>query len=151
MRRCGSRLARLGLVSRRGGARCRRRSGSRWRQVLEEIGPRLRGLRSDPAVQELLADPAVVAMLENGDTLGLLAHPKFRELVSRISSPPRRDAARERALEEREIRVGRVGRDLAGQADQLEARRLVAGLRRGELGAGDRIRVGVRRSHGESG
>lgn len=55
-------------------------------QVLEEIGPRLRGLHRDPAVQELLADPAVVAMLENGDTLGLLAHPKFRELVSRLSA-----------------------------------------------------------------
>jgi hypothetical protein len=57
-------------------------------QVLEEIGPRLRGLHRDPAVQELLADPAVVAMLENGDTLGLLAHPKFRELVSRLSAAP---------------------------------------------------------------
>ena len=57
-------------------------------QVLEEIGPRLRGLRSDPAVQELLADPAVVAMIESGDTLGLLAHPKFRELVNRVSAGP---------------------------------------------------------------
>jgi uncharacterized membrane protein required for colicin V production len=57
-------------------------------QVLEQIGPRLRGLHRDPAVQELLADPAVVAMLESGDTLGLLAHPKFRELVSRVSAAP---------------------------------------------------------------
>ena len=57
-------------------------------QVLEEIGPRLRGLHRDPAVQQLLADPAVVAMLESGDTLGLLANPKFRELVSRVSAAP---------------------------------------------------------------
>ncbi|HKA14955.1 MAG TPA: hypothetical protein VKH41_08055, partial [Myxococcota bacterium] len=58
--------------------------------VFREIAPRLRGLRSDPAVKELLADPAVVAMLENGDTIGLLAHPKFRELVGRLSAPAQR-------------------------------------------------------------
>jgi uncharacterized membrane protein required for colicin V production len=55
-------------------------------QALEEIGPRLRALRDDPAMKELLADPAVVAMAQNGDTLGLLLHPKFRELVSRIGA-----------------------------------------------------------------
>jgi uncharacterized membrane protein required for colicin V production len=55
-------------------------------QALEEIGPRLRELRDDPAMQELLADPAVVAMAQNGDTLGLLLHPKFRALVSRIGA-----------------------------------------------------------------
>ena len=62
-------------------------------QVLEEIGPRLRDLRSDPAVQELLADPAVVARIQSGDTLGLLADPRFRALVSRLSAapPPSRD------------------------------------------------------------
>ena len=56
--------------------------------TFEQIAPRLRGLNNDPAVRDLLADPAVVAMLENGDTLGLLAHPKFRELVSRVSAAP---------------------------------------------------------------
>jgi uncharacterized membrane protein required for colicin V production len=56
-------------------------------QALEEIGPRLRGLRDDPAMQELLADPEVVAMAQNGDTLGLLLHPKFRALVSRVGAP----------------------------------------------------------------
>jgi hypothetical protein len=58
-------------------------------QVFEEIGPRLRGLRDDPAVKELLADPEVVAKLQSGDTIGLLAHAKFRELVARISTPPK--------------------------------------------------------------
>jgi uncharacterized membrane protein required for colicin V production len=57
-------------------------------QVFDEIGPRLRGLRNDPAVKELLADPDVVAKLQSGDTIALLAHPKFRELVARISAPP---------------------------------------------------------------
>jgi uncharacterized membrane protein required for colicin V production len=58
-------------------------------QVLNEIGPRLRGLRRDPSVKELLADPGVVAKLQSGDTIGLLAHPKFRELAARISAPPK--------------------------------------------------------------
>jgi uncharacterized membrane protein required for colicin V production len=57
-------------------------------EVLAQIGPHLRGLRSDPAVQELLSDPKVVAMIQDGDTLGLLAHPGFRALVDRISSAP---------------------------------------------------------------
>jgi uncharacterized membrane protein required for colicin V production len=55
-------------------------------QVLGVIGPRLRGLRDDPAVQELLADPAVVAMVQSGDTIGLLANPRIRQLVSRLSA-----------------------------------------------------------------
>jgi hypothetical protein len=57
-------------------------------QVLEEVGPRLRDLRSDPALQDLLADPAVVAMIQSGDTLGLVSHPGFRELVDRIMAAP---------------------------------------------------------------
>jgi uncharacterized membrane protein required for colicin V production len=81
------RAANLGLVSAEAAI-----DADQFRQsiaaVLEEIGPRLRGLQNDPAVRDLLADPAVVAMLENGDTLGLLAHPKFRELVSRVTAAP---------------------------------------------------------------
>ena len=50
------------------------------------------GCTTTPPMQELLADPAVVAMLENGDTLGLLAHPKFRELVSRVSGGADRES-----------------------------------------------------------
>jgi hypothetical protein len=36
----------------------------------------------------LLNDPEVVAMVENGDTLGLMNHPRFRRLVSRVASDP---------------------------------------------------------------
>jgi len=57
-------------------------------QVFEDVAPRLRNLRDDPAVQQMLGDPTVMAMLQNGDTIGLLAHPKFRELVSRLSAMP---------------------------------------------------------------
>jgi uncharacterized membrane protein required for colicin V production len=55
-------------------------------EVLGEVGPRLRGLRSDPGLRDLLEDPEVVAMIENGDTLRLLAHPGFRELLDRVTA-----------------------------------------------------------------
>jgi uncharacterized membrane protein required for colicin V production len=55
-------------------------------EVLREVGPRLYALREDPALQELAADPQVAAMLGSGDYLGLLAHPGFRQLVSRVAS-----------------------------------------------------------------
>jgi uncharacterized membrane protein required for colicin V production len=57
-------------------------------EVLREVGPRVRALRSDPELRQLLDDPEVVAMVENGDTLGLMNHPRFRRLVSRVASAP---------------------------------------------------------------
>lgn len=54
--------------------------------VLREVGPRLHTLREDPALKELAEDPEVAAMLRSGDYLGLLAHPGFRQLVSRVAS-----------------------------------------------------------------
>jgi uncharacterized membrane protein required for colicin V production len=56
--------------------------------VLREVGPRIRKLRSDPELKGLLDDPEVVAMVENGDTFGLMNHPRFRRLVSRVTSNP---------------------------------------------------------------
>ncbi len=61
--------------------------------VLREVGPRVRGLRDDPAVQELVNDPEVVAMIQSGDTLRLLGHPGFRALVERVSARPGPDAS----------------------------------------------------------
>jgi len=54
--------------------------------ALREVGPRLRSLREDPALQELMEDPEIAAMVRSGDHLGLLAHPGFRQLVSRAAS-----------------------------------------------------------------
>lgn len=62
--------------------------------VLYEVGPRLRGLKNDPGLQALVEDPQVVAMLQSGDTMGLLRHPGFRELVDRVTSQPGADAPR---------------------------------------------------------
>ncbi len=56
--------------------------------VLEEVGPRIKGLRNDPELQALVEDPEVVALLQSGDTFGLLRHPGFRDLVARVTSQP---------------------------------------------------------------
>lgn len=61
--------------------------------VLEQVGPRIRGLRDDPEVHALVEDPQVVAMIQSGDTLGLLRHPGFRHLVERVTSRPAGEAA----------------------------------------------------------
>jgi hypothetical protein len=52
------------------------------------VGPRVRKLRNDPELRGLLDDPELVAMVENGDTLGLMNHPRFRRLVSRVAADP---------------------------------------------------------------
>jgi hypothetical protein len=54
------------------------------RDVLNEVSPRLRGLKEDPAVQQLLQDPEVVSALERGDHVSLLRNPGFRALVSQV-------------------------------------------------------------------
>jgi hypothetical protein len=56
--------------------------------VLREVGPRIRDLKNDPELTGLLDDPEVVAMVESGDTLGLMNHPRFRRLVSRVAADP---------------------------------------------------------------
>lgn len=60
-------------------------------EVLAEVGPRIRGLRNDPELRALVEDPQVVAMLQEGDTLRLLGHPGFRDLVGRVASSTPRD------------------------------------------------------------
>jgi uncharacterized membrane protein required for colicin V production len=54
--------------------------------ALLEVGHRVAGLRSDPEVQQLLRDPEVARLLEQGDTLGLLTHPAFQDLVRRVTT-----------------------------------------------------------------
>jgi membrane protein required for colicin V production len=51
--------------------------------VLREVGPRIRNLRKDPALRELLEDPEVVAMVQSGNHFALISHPGFREVVAR--------------------------------------------------------------------
>lgn len=59
-------------------------------EALRELGPRLRGLREDPALQELMHDPEVMAAVQSGNHLALIGHPGFRSVVARVmeSQPP---------------------------------------------------------------
>jgi len=52
--------------------------------VLREVGPRIRGLREDPALQDLMQDPEVVAAVQSGDHFALMTHPRFRAVVARV-------------------------------------------------------------------
>ncbi len=54
-------------------------------EMLDAVGPRLKGVRNDPELQRLAEDPEVIALLESGDTIGLLTHPGIQRLVSRLS------------------------------------------------------------------
>lgn len=52
--------------------------------VLTEVGPRMRNLRSDPAVQALLQNPQVMAAIQAGDYVALMQNPEFRQVISRV-------------------------------------------------------------------
>ncbi len=58
------------------------------REILEQVGPRIRGLRHNPELNALMEDPEIVAMVESGDTLGLMAHARFRTLVAQVMAAP---------------------------------------------------------------
>lgn len=58
------------------------------REMLSELGPRLRRLRRDPELARLMEDPEVVAMVQSNDTLGLMTHPGFRRLVASVATTP---------------------------------------------------------------
>jgi hypothetical protein len=76
-------MAKLGLVSQEAASDAygfREEVGD----VLREVTPRIQGLRDDPAVQELMQDPEVVTLVNSGDHLALMSHPRFQAVVSRI-------------------------------------------------------------------
>ena len=77
-------LADLGLVS-AAAAGDSKRFRDEVREVLDEVGPRIKGLRNDPELQRLARDPEIHGLLESGDTLGLLTHPDIQALASRLS------------------------------------------------------------------
>jgi hypothetical protein len=56
--------------------------------MLRQLGPRLRALREDPALNELVEDPEVQLALQSGDTMALVSHPGFRQLVARVAADP---------------------------------------------------------------
>ncbi len=54
------------------------------KEVLKEIGPRIRELKNDPAFEKLAQDPEIRQALASRDMLQLLRHPEFRALANRI-------------------------------------------------------------------
>jgi len=76
-------LAELGVVSdaAKSDPRAFRHSA---REVLEELGPRIRQLKNDPAFVKLARDPEIRRALASHDTLQLLRHPEFRALANRV-------------------------------------------------------------------
>ena len=77
-----ARLADLGLVP-----EAARSDPNAFRAALHDsltaAAPRIRAIRSDPAIAQLASDPEVQSALDSGNGIALLAHPGFRELVDR--------------------------------------------------------------------
>jgi hypothetical protein len=84
-------LAELGLVS-EAAAEDSSSFRNEVREVLQKVGPRIRGLKRDPEIRRLAADPEITAMLRNGDTLGLITHPDIQALATRLATQPDPDA-----------------------------------------------------------
>jgi uncharacterized membrane protein required for colicin V production len=79
-------MAALGLIEEEAAADARAFRAAAG-DMLRELGPRLKALRSDPELQRLVADPELQGMLESGDTLALVSHPGFRQIVARVAAP----------------------------------------------------------------
>lgn len=56
------------------------------RVVLDVVGARIKGIKQDPEIQALARDPEILAMLESGNTFGLVAHPRIQALASRLAA-----------------------------------------------------------------
>jgi hypothetical protein len=83
-RRFRAQAAEVGAVSREAG-KDPRLFQAELALALSELGPRLRAVKDDPALSELLEDPEVRASLQRGNSLALLTDPRFRALVSRAT------------------------------------------------------------------
>ena len=54
-----------------------------------EVAVHIEKVRDDPEVQKLLSDTDVVSMIRSGNTVALLGHPGFRQIVNRVASAAR--------------------------------------------------------------
>lgn len=55
-------------------------------EVLAEVAPRIERLHQDPEMKSLGSDPEIIALLESGNTLALINHPRIQRIVERISA-----------------------------------------------------------------
>lgn len=55
-------------------------------EVLREIAPRIERLHHDPELRSLGSDPEIVRLVESGNTLALINHPRIQRIVERVSA-----------------------------------------------------------------
>jgi uncharacterized membrane protein required for colicin V production len=80
-------LADLGVIE-PGAAEDPRLFRTASREILVEIGPRLKRLQDDPVLHKLAEDPEIQSALASGDTLTLLQNAEFQALIGRVMSGP---------------------------------------------------------------
>jgi uncharacterized membrane protein required for colicin V production len=80
-------LFELGLINQAAAADARL-FRNRARDVLEQVSPRIQGLRQDPELAGLMQDPEIAQAVAANDTMALLANPKFRRMLRRVMDGP---------------------------------------------------------------
>lgn len=80
-------LFELGLIN-QAAASDARLFRNRVRDVLEQVSPRIQGLRDDPELAGLMQDPEIAQAVAANDTFALLTHPKFRKVLRRVMDGP---------------------------------------------------------------
>lgn len=53
--------------------------------VLSEVAPKVARLHRDPEIKALASDPEIIHLVETGNTLALMSHPRLKRVVQRIS------------------------------------------------------------------
>ncbi len=59
--------------------------GQALAEVLAELAPKVHRLHQDPEIQALASDPEIIQLVESGNTLALISHPRMKKLVDRLS------------------------------------------------------------------
>ncbi len=54
--------------------------------TLDEVGPMIATLRSDPELARLATDPEIQALVESGNTIGLVTRPEIQRIVARVTA-----------------------------------------------------------------
>jgi len=53
--------------------------------VLTELAPKVNRLHEDPEIKALASDPEIIRLVESGNTLALISHPRMKQIVDRLS------------------------------------------------------------------
>ena len=54
-------------------------------KVLSDVAPKVKRLHQDPEIKDLASDPEIIRLVQSGDTLALIAHPRIKTIVNRLS------------------------------------------------------------------